>query len=140
MLEMVINFRLEEVLSRVVVREGWRFGQEPQTPILAMLVWLGYINLMLAAFNFATYVTAVHPLAPGDRLLLYTDGLLEAANAHGEEFGPHRLSQLLKQSAQRNAEDAADHIVSSLRSWARAQNDDLTVLICDYTGQTIQVV
>jgi sigma-B regulation protein RsbU (phosphoserine phosphatase) len=97
-------------------------------------------GLMLAAFNFATYATAVHPLAPGDRLLLYTDGLLEAANAHGEEFGPHRLSQLLKQSAQRNAEDAADHIVSSLRTWARAQNDDLTVLICDYTGQTIQVV
>jgi Zn-dependent protease/predicted transcriptional regulator len=30
---------------------GWRFNQEPQTPILAMLVWLGYINLMLAAFN-----------------------------------------------------------------------------------------
>jgi phosphoserine phosphatase RsbU/P len=91
-------------------------------------------GLMLAAFNFATYVTAVHPLAPGDRLLLYTDGLLEAANAHGEEFGPHRLSQLLKQSAQRNAEDAADDIVSSLRTWARAQNDDLTVLICDYAG------
>jgi phosphoserine phosphatase RsbU/P len=97
-------------------------------------------GLMLAAFNFATYATAVHPLAPGDRLLLYTDGLLEAANAHGEEFGPHRLSQLLKQSAQRNAEDAADHIVSSLRTWARAQNDDLTVLICDYAGRSIQVV
>jgi Zn-dependent protease/predicted transcriptional regulator len=30
---------------------GWRFGQEPTTPLLAMLVWLGYINLMLAAFN-----------------------------------------------------------------------------------------
>jgi Zn-dependent protease len=30
---------------------GWRFNHEPQTPILAMLVWLGYINLMLAAFN-----------------------------------------------------------------------------------------
>src|ERR1700693_1808693 len=30
---------------------GWRFNHEPQTPLLAMLVWLGYINLMLAAFN-----------------------------------------------------------------------------------------
>jgi Zn-dependent protease/predicted transcriptional regulator len=30
---------------------GWRAGATPATPVLAMLVWLGYINLMLAAFN-----------------------------------------------------------------------------------------
>jgi Zn-dependent protease/predicted transcriptional regulator len=30
---------------------GWHVGQEPGTPLLAMLVWLGYINLSLAAFN-----------------------------------------------------------------------------------------
>jgi|HubBroStandDraft_6_1064221.scaffolds.fasta_scaffold46960_1 Zn-dependent protease/predicted transcriptional regulator len=30
---------------------GWRIGATPETPILSMLVWLGYINLMLAAFN-----------------------------------------------------------------------------------------
>src|SRR6202167_213564 len=30
---------------------GWRVGASPATPLLAMLVWLGYINLSLAAFN-----------------------------------------------------------------------------------------
>jgi Zn-dependent protease len=30
---------------------GWRMGAAPQTPLRAMFVWLGYINLMLAAFN-----------------------------------------------------------------------------------------
>jgi Zn-dependent protease/predicted transcriptional regulator len=30
---------------------GWRFNHTPGTPLIAMLVWLGYINLMLAAFN-----------------------------------------------------------------------------------------
>jgi Zn-dependent protease/predicted transcriptional regulator len=30
---------------------GWHFGGTPETPLIAMLVWLGYINLMLAAFN-----------------------------------------------------------------------------------------
>jgi Zn-dependent protease/predicted transcriptional regulator len=30
---------------------GWRIGATPETPLLAMFVWLGYINLSLAAFN-----------------------------------------------------------------------------------------
>jgi sigma-B regulation protein RsbU (phosphoserine phosphatase) len=91
-------------------------------------------GLMLAAFSNATYSTAVHPLRSGDRLLLYTDGLLEAANPAGEELGPQRLSALLEDGAHLDAEAAADHLISSLKTWARSQNDDLTVLICDYTG------
>jgi sigma-B regulation protein RsbU (phosphoserine phosphatase) len=91
-------------------------------------------GLMLAAFSFATYSTAEYPLESGDRLVLYTDGILEAANATGEEFGPHRLSALLKDGARLNPEAAADHIISSLQTWSKSQNDDLTVLVCDYTG------
>jgi sigma-B regulation protein RsbU (phosphoserine phosphatase) len=72
-------------------------------------------GLMLAAFSFATYVTATHPLEPGDRLVLYTDGLLEAANTEGEEFGPERLANLLKKTARRSPDHAADEIVSSLK-------------------------
>ena len=30
---------------------GWQFGATPESPLMSMLVWLGYINLMLAAFN-----------------------------------------------------------------------------------------
>lgn len=89
-------------------------------------------GLMLAAFSSATYSTALHPLEPGDRLLLYTDGILEAANAAGEEFGPHRLSTLLLEDSRLGAEEAADHIISSLKLWSKSQSDDLTVLICDY--------
>ncbi len=91
-------------------------------------------GLMLAAFANATYSTAVHQLHSADRLLLYTDGVLEAANPAGEEFGPQRLSALLQDGAHLSAEAAADHIISSLKTWARAQNDDLTVLICDYAA------
>ena len=95
-------------------------------------------GLMLAAFANATYSTAVHQLHSADRLLLYTDGVLEAANPAGEEFGPQRLSALLQDGAHLSAEAAADHIISSLKTWARPQNDDLTVLICDYAADNLQ--
>ncbi|HEY7617449.1 MAG TPA: site-2 protease family protein, partial [Terriglobales bacterium] len=35
----------------VAAATGWQRGQEPSTPLAAVLYWLGYINLMLAAFN-----------------------------------------------------------------------------------------
>ncbi|HET6218012.1 MAG TPA: PP2C family protein-serine/threonine phosphatase [Acidobacteriaceae bacterium] len=88
-------------------------------------------GLMLAAFTFATYSSALHPLKPGDRLLLYTDGIIEAANAEGVEFGQQRLNSLLAESRLLSPERVADHIISAVQSWSRTQNDDLTLLICD---------
>ncbi len=115
-----------------------RYSAAAHPPMLLLragnVVELAENGLMLAAFSFATYSTAEYPLLPGDRLVLYTDGLLEAANATGEEFGPHRLSALLKDGARLNPQAAADHIISSLQTWSKSQNDDLTVLICDYAG------
>ena len=95
-------------------------------------------GLMLAAFTFATYTTVEYPLQPGDRLLLYTDGILEATNPQGEEFGSARLHTLLKDAAHLSAEDSADRIISSLEQWSsNSQNDDLTLLICDFFSNSI---
>lgn len=89
-------------------------------------------GLMLAAFGFATYTTAAQRLQPGDRLLLYTDGIVEAASASGEFFGAEALSTLLRQTAGSVTADAADRIISTVQKWAPSQDDDLTVLVCDY--------
>ena len=91
-------------------------------------------GLMLAAFDFATYSTAAQPLEPGDRLLLYTDGIVEAASASGEFFGPESLRSLLRQTSGSAPADAADRIISAVQQWALSQDDDLTVLVCDYMG------
>jgi sigma-B regulation protein RsbU (phosphoserine phosphatase) len=91
-------------------------------------------GLMLAAFNFATYSTAAQPLLPGDRLLLYTDGIVEAASASGEFFGAQALSALFRQTSGIAPADAADRIISAVQQWAASQDDDLTVLVCDYMG------
>ena len=90
-------------------------------------------GLMLAAFAFASYPTAVHKLEAGDRMVMYTDGILEASNAAGDFFGHEALCDLLKRTRAFSPAMAADAIVASVRQWSGKQDDDLTVLICDYT-------
>jgi sigma-B regulation protein RsbU (phosphoserine phosphatase) len=91
-------------------------------------------GLMLAAFDFATYTSATRPLEAGDRLLLYTDGLIEAANGKGDFFGQEALSGALRETAELPPAAAADKIISLIQRWAVSQDDDLTVLICDYSA------
>jgi len=91
-------------------------------------------GLMLAAFDFATYSNVAHKLQQGDRLLLYTDGIIEAANRNGEFFGHDALCLLLQQTARLAPSEAADRVIASVQQWAATQDDDLTVLVCDYVG------
>lgn len=89
---------------------------------------------MLAAFDFAAYTNAEQPLRPGDRLLLYTDGIVEAANAAGDFFGIDALMAEMQKTARLSPGEAADSIVATIRRWSAAQDDDWTVLVCDYAG------
>lgn len=93
-------------------------------------------GLILAAFDFATSANAVHRLELGDRFLLYTDGLVEAANANGDFFRQDALSALLRQTAELAPSAASDRIIAAVQQWSASQDDDLTVLICDYSPNT----
>ena len=89
-------------------------------------------GLMLAAFDFASYSTAVHKLQAGDRIVLYTDGILEASNAEGDFFAHDRLCHLLTTTTGLSPERAAESIIYSVRQWSGKQDDDITIVICDY--------
>jgi phosphoserine phosphatase RsbU/P len=88
-------------------------------------------GLILAAFGSATYEDITLPLLNGDRILLYTDGLIEAASVSREFFGMERLSSLLVETAGLSLSQAADHIVTSVKKWSPFQEDDLTIILCD---------
>ena len=64
--------------------------------------------------------------------MLYTDGIVEATNANEEEFGQDRLSHLLLESDGKTAEQTAQLIESAVTAWSSIQNDDLTIIVCDY--------
>jgi phosphoserine phosphatase RsbU/P len=69
-------------------------------------------------------------LAPGDRLLLFSDGVPDAALANGEQYGYDRLLQLLSQNSAPSLQHLVDEIVADVtRNCQNAiQFDDLTLL------------
>jgi sigma-B regulation protein RsbU (phosphoserine phosphatase) len=91
-------------------------------------------GLLLAATESAIYTEKAMPLRERDRLLLYTDGLLESKNTQGTLFGEQSLSAALKRTAALTPAEAANSIISEVQKWARSQDDDLTLLVCDFTG------
>ena len=67
----------------------------------------------------------------GDVLVLYTDGLTEAANPEGGEFTAKKLAQTISTLRSRNANDLNDEIIKSVESFMGPGNkygDDLTLL------------
>jgi serine phosphatase RsbU (regulator of sigma subunit) len=69
-------------------------------------------------------------LAAGDRLLLYTDGVTEAGNDGGEEFGAERLAALLEYQSDQPLLEEFGGIMDSVRGHARGTfGDDATLLL-----------
>ena len=66
----------------------------------------------------------------GDLLLLYTDGLTEALDAAGDEFGVERLCQELQQSARDGAGETLRRLARSVQTFSagRPQHDDITLI------------
>ncbi len=71
-------------------------------------------------------------LDPGDTLLLYTDGLTEASNAEGEQFGIERVCAALASAPARSARGVLEHLLSCLRGFTTSVADDITALVLRY--------
>jgi sigma-B regulation protein RsbU (phosphoserine phosphatase) len=69
-------------------------------------------------------------LEPGDRVLVYSDGLVEAENAEGEMYGDSRLPIDWGGARPLEIGDALDTVIASAREWQGAENfeDDLSLL------------
>jgi phosphoserine phosphatase RsbU/P len=93
---------------------------------------------ILGPFPNAVYENTEIEITKEDRLVLYTDGIIETANSAEELFGDQRLVSFLKEHAAETAEQTADKFLTYLSGWSgksstSSYDDDLTLLIIDIT-------
>jgi sigma-B regulation protein RsbU (phosphoserine phosphatase) len=87
--------------------------------------------MVIGLFPMARYDEAQIDLRPGDLFVAFTDGVPEAHNAAGEEFGEARLQDVLKTAVGSPADDVAALLQRTMRQWIAGaeQYDDLTVVV-----------
>lgn len=95
------------------------------------LLRLDVEGLIIGVFRDFAYQEAEVTLEPGDCLLLYTDGVIEAENTGGEFFGEDRLGELLEASHHLAAQELIDHIFDQVRLFAGQHNfqDDVSLVV-----------
>jgi len=71
---------------------------------------------------------------PGDRIFLYTDGLIEEVNSEGEEYGVERVMNQLLEKKDLGPDELSEHITQSIINWKDKEEfeDDVTFVIIDF--------
>jgi sigma-B regulation protein RsbU (phosphoserine phosphatase) len=112
-------------------------GQEPPLVISAGgTSWLEEGGPVLGLLSIATYAYATVRLQPGDLVVVCSDGVTEARNQAGDEFGRDRLVEALRGDHGAKPEVALEHVRSAVKQFSQgaAQADDITLLILRYRG------
>lgn len=75
-------------------------------------------------------------IAPGDVLVIFSDGVTEAVDIRDEEFGEERLLTIVSDSRNESAATIQERILDAVRKHAgsRAQNDDITLIVLKRVG------
>lgn len=73
-------------------------------------------------------------LASGDILVLYTDGVTEARNSEGEQYGMQRLCRVVERLAGSGPDAIQRGIVDEVLAWHAQQEDDVSVVVLQRTG------
>ena len=93
-------------------------------------------SLPLGMLPGIAYTQGSATLGAGDQLVLYSDGITEAMNASGEEYGLPRLQSAVRAASSLRAEAAARQILGSAGRFVEGEkpHDDQSILILRRTG------
>ena len=87
--------------------------------------------MVLGVFPDNQYEQAEMPLAPGDRLLFYTDGITEARNPEGDEYGEERLAAVGARRPQRlRPRPSRTRVLADVNAFTGGKfEDDATLIV-----------
>jgi phosphoserine phosphatase RsbU/P len=86
---------------------------------------------VVGIFSEASYRQESLTLEPGDLLMAYTDGIVEAVNEYGDEFGEEQVEQLLMRHHEEPVEDIQKRMIDAVVEWSygRERDDDMTLVV-----------
>ena len=91
---------------------------------------LDVAGVPLGSFPGIEYEERVIPYAKGDVFLFFSDGVSEAMNASGDEFGADRIASVMQAHGGRTAREIVDAVFAAIEAFRgdAAQNDDITAV------------
>lgn len=88
-------------------------------------------NLIVGAVEGMPYKNGILQLKPGDKLVMYTDGVTEAMDPQYVELGDSRFEDLLKTQGAADCKQTTEAIAQLVKEWANGapQSDDVTIMV-----------
>ena len=95
---------------------------------------------ILGPFPDSVYVNTSLDIAQGDRLVLFTDGIIETRNKSGELYGDQRLVAFIEAHPSDSVNSTADQLIEHLINWSGRSHetsfdDDLTLMVIDVLSE-----
>jgi serine phosphatase RsbU (regulator of sigma subunit) len=141
--ERYVTLLLAEIDTRKRMIHYVNCGHNPALLFRARTGLLTHLNSSCPPVGLSPEETcelASAELSPGDMVLFYTDGVTEAGNQFGEEFGIQRLSEVLRRGSLLSAEDLMNDVYNSAADFCGDEfNDDVTILVvkCTFDGSPL---
>ncbi len=106
-----------------------RDGQKPFIPLVAA-------GSPLGSDKDAKFEANTQEWKPGDTLICYTDGLIEAANSNGDQFGVNRVRQTVQKHHSHNVEEICEALFVEVARFAGKEEleDDLTLVVARHAS------
>jgi sigma-B regulation protein RsbU (phosphoserine phosphatase) len=111
-------------------------GNEPEIPKSKLFSTLNEGGLMLGIIEDFQYESGKVKMIKNDMLILYTDGITEAQNSDGDEFGEERLHEIIISNRNKKGEEIVNIILKEVEIFAgtNKQYDDQTLIILSRTS------
>jgi len=104
---------------------------------LNRFVELEFTGPVLGLVEDAQYESQVHDLHPGDKIIFFTDGIVEQRDSQARMYGPDRLSSIIERNLDKAGEEIIHAVITDLNGFtgSTSYDDDITMLYYDFTGK-----